>query len=53
MKKILIIILIFIGITKINALSLTNYSKSSILIEPTTNTIIYENNKDTRPEFDS
>lgn len=31
---------------KVNALELTKYSKSAILIEPTTNTLIYELNKD-------
>ena len=49
MKKIIItFILFFIGIIKINALELTNYSKSAILVEPTTNTIIYDLNKDER-----
>ncbi len=43
-----LLITIFIFLTKINALELTNYSKSAILIEPTTNTIIYELNKDER-----
>ena len=48
MKKILLILILFFITFKTYALSLTQYSKSSILIEPTTNTIIYENNKDER-----
>ena len=47
MKKFLIIIFMFsIPIIRISALELTNYSKSAVLIEPTTNTIIYDLNKD-------
>ena len=48
MKKILLILILFFITFKTYALSLTQYSKSSIMIEPTTNTIIYENNKDER-----
>ncbi len=49
MKKIIFILTIFfIVLTKVGALELTNYSKSAILIEPTTNTIIYQLNKDER-----
>ena len=47
MKK----ILFFIGVLligKVYALDLTTYSKSAIMIEPTTNTILYELNKDER-----
>lgn len=33
---------------KVSALELTNYSKSAVLLEPTTNTIIYDLNKDER-----
>lgn len=47
MKK-LLLILAFLFIPKVYGLSLTNYSKSAIMIEPTTNTIIYELNKDER-----
>lgn len=47
MRKVLFI-LSFLFITKVSALDLTTYSKSAILIEPTTNTIIYELNKDER-----
>lgn len=46
-----IIFLIFLSIIfclNVNALELTNYSKSAILIEPSTNTLIYELNKDER-----
>lgn len=46
--KIIIFILSFLFATKVNALDLTSYSKSAIMIEPTTNTIIYELNKDER-----
>lgn len=49
MKKIILFLFIsFIFISKTMALDLTTNSKSAILIEPTTNTIIYENNKDER-----
>lgn len=49
MKKIILFLFIsFIFINKTMALDLTTNSKSAILIEPTTNTIIYENNKDER-----
>ena len=49
MKKFLFSLLVLFSFTiKPLALELTQYSKSSILIEPTTNTIIYENNKDER-----
>ena len=47
MKKFLFF-LTFLFIPKVYALDLTNYSKSAILIEPTTNTIIYDLNKDER-----
>lgn len=44
-KYIYFFILLFsIGFIKVNAEDLTKYAKSAILIEPTTNTIIYENN---------
>lgn len=45
MKKIIIIFLLCFT-NKVLALDLTNYSRSAILIEPSTNTIIYELNKD-------
>lgn len=49
MKKILFFIILFLSFFKTcNALELTKYSKSAILIEPTTKTIIYEVNKDER-----
>ena len=49
MKKFLFFLLIMFSlIVKTHALELTQYSKASILIEPTTNTIIFENNKDER-----
>lgn len=49
MKKIILFLFIsFIFINKTMALDLTTNSKSAILLEPTTNTIIYENNKDER-----
>lgn len=49
MKKILFIFsILFIICMKVYAINLTQYSKASIMIEPTTNTIIYENNKDER-----
>ncbi len=49
MKKCLFIIFsIFFSLKNVNALDLTQYSKASIMIEPTTNTVIYENNKDER-----
>ena len=38
------ILFIFIGCKCVTADNLTKYAKSAILIEPTTNTIIYENN---------
>lgn len=41
-------VLLFLFIGKVNALELTNYSESAILIEPTTKTILYEVNKDQR-----
>lgn len=45
MKKILLTIFaFFFSITITNALELTSYSKSAILVEPTTNSILYENN---------
>lgn len=46
MKKIICFFILFfsIGIIKASAEDLTKYSKSAILIEPTTNTVIYENN---------
>lgn len=49
MKKIFLFFIIFFSlISKISAADLTSYSKSAILIEPTTNSIIYEKNKDER-----
>lgn len=49
MKKIILFLFIsFIFINNTLALDLTTNSKSAILLEPTTNTIIYENNKDER-----
>lgn len=47
MKKILFFVFILFA-TKVAALDLTSYSKSAIMIEPTTNNIIYELNKDER-----
>lgn len=47
-KYILYFLLLFFSTTKCLALELTTYSKSAILLEPTTNTIIYELNKDER-----
>ena len=49
MKKIFFIIfLILFGMIRVKALELTSYSESAILIEPKTNTILYELNKDER-----
>lgn len=49
LKKILIVFtLSFFFICNPKALELTSYSKSAILIEPTTKTIIYQLNKDER-----
>ncbi len=47
-KYIFYFLLLFFSTTKCLALELTTYSKSAILLEPTTNTIIYELNKDER-----
>ena len=47
MKKILFLLLLLMA-PKVLALDLTSYSKSAIMIEPTTNTIIHELNKDER-----
>lgn len=47
-KNIFIILVFFIFCLKINALELTNYAKSAILIEPTTNSIIYDYNMNER-----
>lgn len=47
MKKILFILALLI-FPKVYALDLTSYSKSAIMVEPTTNTILYELNKDER-----
>lgn len=47
-KKMFVFLLFFLFFGKISALSLTSYSDSAILIEPTTNTILYELNKDKR-----
>ncbi len=47
-KKMFVFLLFFLFLGKISALSLTSYSDSAILIEPTTNTILYELNKDKR-----
>ena len=47
MKKIIFIFgSLLLSFKLVNALDLTQYSKASIMIEPTTNTIIFENNKD-------
>lgn len=47
MKKIFALLLLIFA-TNVQALELTSYSSSAIMIEPTTNTIIYELNKDER-----
>lgn len=47
MKK-FILFLAILFTPKVLALDLTSYSKSAIMIEPTTNTIIYDLNKDER-----
>lgn len=47
-KFIFFIFTLFIGIISSKALTLTQYSSSAILIEPSTNTIIYDLNKDER-----
>lgn len=47
-KKMFVFLLFFLFFGKISAFSLTSYSDSAILIEPTTNTILYELNKDKR-----
>ena len=47
MKKILFLLLTLFT-TRVMALDLTSYSKSAIMIEPTTNKVIYELNKDER-----
>ena len=47
MKKIFALLLLIFA-TNVHALELTSYSSSAIMIEPTTNTIIYELNKDER-----
>lgn len=49
MKKILLLILMMISsLSIVKALDLTSYSESAILLEPSTNTILYELNKDER-----
>lgn len=49
MKKIICFLLFtFMFCLKCSALELTHYSNSAVLIEPTTNTILYEVNKDER-----
>ncbi|MDE5889215.1 MAG: D-alanyl-D-alanine carboxypeptidase, partial [Bacilli bacterium] len=49
MKKIFFLFFVLFGAMRINsALELTHYSSSAILIEPTTNTILYDVNKDER-----
>lgn len=49
MKKFFFTLLfLLLTLPQIKALELTQYSSSAILIEPTTNTIIYEQNKDER-----
>lgn len=49
MKKILFLFLLMtLGISSVSALELTHYSESAVLIEPTTNTILYDVNKDER-----
>ena len=47
MNKIFFLIGILLTV-RVSALDLTSYSKSAIMIEPTTNSIIYELNKDER-----
>ena len=47
-KNIFIILSFFVFCLNTNALELTNYAKSAILIEPTTNTIIYDYNMNER-----
>lgn len=42
------IVIFFCGSTNISAIELTQYSKSAVLIEPSTNTLIYDLNKDER-----
>lgn len=49
MKKILFgIFILFTSISFVSALELTHYSSSAVLIEPTTNSLLYEVNKDER-----
>lgn len=49
MKKVCFILFLFSTVLlRVSALELTNYSKSAVLLEPTTNTIIYDLNKDER-----
>lgn len=49
MKKFFFTLLfLLLTLPQVKALELTQYSSSAILIEPTTNTIIYEQNKDER-----
>lgn len=49
MKKILFgIFILFTSISFVSALELTHYSSSAVLIEPATNSLLYEVNKDER-----
>lgn len=43
-----LLIIFFCGSTNVSAIELTQYSKSAVLIEPSTNTLIYDLNKDER-----
>lgn len=42
------LVIFFCGSTNVSAIELTQYSKSAVLIEPSTNTLIYDLNKDER-----
>lgn len=43
-----LLVFFFCGSTNVSAIELTQYSKSAVLIEPSTNTLIYDLNKDER-----
>lgn len=43
-----LLVFFFCGCTNVSAIELTQYSKSAVLIEPSTNTLIYDLNKDER-----
>lgn len=43
-----LLVIFFCGSTNVSAIELTQYSKSAVLIEPSTNTLIYDLNKDER-----